>query len=137
MGAHLDDDWYVVVLDRYGHELVSDGVLARVSRLGDVVAGAAEEHVMCSFSCAWRHGQRLWWAMHDAQRAIDHLEVDGTMPRGFDEIRRAFCAQHLNGSAAGVDYIYDIPLETAKLASGFSYDETEPDDGFAVLASVE
>ena len=135
-GAALDEEWYVVVLDRYRHEFVGDEVLHRLSQLGEVVAGAAEEHVMCCFSCGWHRGGRLWWAMHDGQRGIDDLEVDGTMPPGFDELRnRLFDEQRSEGSSAGVDYVYDIPLAAAKLASGFSYDD-EPEGGFAVLASV-
>jgi hypothetical protein len=75
--------------------------------------------------------------MHDAQRGIDHLDVDGAMPPGFDAIRqRLLDEQRAAGSQADVDYVYDIPLETAKLVSGFSYDETAPDHGFAVLAGV-
>jgi hypothetical protein len=136
-GTSLNGGWYVVVLDRYGHEFVSDDVLRRLSQLGDVVAGAAEEHVMCCFSCGWQRGERLWWVMHDAERGIDDLEIDGAMPPGFDGIRqRLFDEQRAEGSAPEVDYVFDIPRETGKVVSGFSYDETEPVDGFAVLAPV-
>lgn len=134
-GAALDDDWYVVVFDRYGHDSVSDDTLHRLSQLGEVVAGAAEEHVMCCFSCGWQRGKRLWSTMHDAQRGVDHLEAEGAMPSGFDGIReRLLDEQGAAGRDADVDYLYDIPLETAKLVSGFSYDEAEADDGFVVLA---
>jgi hypothetical protein len=137
-GAALAEGWFVVVLDRYGHELVSDeDVLRRLSQAGEVVAGAAEEHVMCCFSCAWHRGQRLWWTMHDAQHGIDHLEVQGAMPPEFDEIRaRLTDEQRASGNDRSVDYVYDIPIETAKVVCGFSYDETEPVDGFAVLNRV-
>ena len=40
------------------------------------------------------------------------------------------------GSNSDVDYVFDIPLDAAKLVSGFSHDQTEPDEGFAVLAEV-
>ena len=138
-GAVLADGWYVVVLDRYGHALLNDDTLHRVSKLGEVVAGAGEEHVMCSFSSGWQDGRRLWWVMHDAQVGIDHLEVEGEMPSGFDQIRDHLISQQEaeGGSEAEVDYVYDIPLDTAKLVSGFSWSETEPEDGLVVLRRVE
>jgi hypothetical protein len=136
--AALENDWYVVVFDRYGHELMSDDALRRLSSLGDVVAGAAEEHVMCSYSCGWRGGQRVWWLTHDAQQGIDHLEAEGTAPAAFDDIRRSLLDQQqaAGGSDAEVDYVFDIPLQTAEEVTGFSYSETEPDEGFAVLRAA-
>jgi hypothetical protein len=138
-GAALAGRWYVIVLDQYGHPLLNDDTLRRVSEVGEVVAGPAEEHVMCSFSCAWQHGQRVWWTMHDAQAGIAHLEVEGQMPSGFEQIRDHLLSQQdaEGGSEADVDYVYDIPLDTAKLVSGFSWSETEPEDGFVVLRRVE
>ena len=138
-GAALADGWYVVVFDQYGHALLNEDTLRRVSELGEVVAGMAEEHVMCSFSCGWQHGQGVWLAMHDAQAGIRHLEVEGEMPRGFDQIRDHLLSQQdaEGGSEPDVDYVFDIPLETAKLVSGFSWSETEPEEGFTVLRRIE
>jgi hypothetical protein len=67
--------------------------------------------------------------------AIDHLEVEGEMPSGFDQIRDHLLSQQKSedGSEAEVDYVFDIPLDTARLVSGFSWSETEPADGFVVL----
>ena len=58
--------------------------------------------------------------MHDAQAGIRHLEVEGEMPRGFDQIRNHLLSQQdaEGGSEPDVDYVYDIPLDTAKLVSG-------------------
>lgn len=78
--------------------------------------------------------QRVWSVMHDAQKGIDHLEAEGEMPAGFEQIRRELLAQQdAEGNDGDVDYIFDIPVETAKLVSGFSYNETEPEGGFVVL----
>jgi hypothetical protein len=138
-GASLADGWYVVIFDRYGHALLNDETLRRVSEVGEVVAGMAEEHVMCSYSGAWQHGQRVWCAMHDAQEGIRHLDVEGQMPRGFDQIRDNLLSQQdaEDEAEAEVDYVYDIPLDTARLVSGFSWSETEPEDGFVVLRRID
>jgi hypothetical protein len=118
---------------------VHDETLCRVSEVGEVIAGMAEEHVMCSYAGAWQHGQRVWCAMHDAQEGIRHLDVEGQMPRGFDQIRDHLLSQQdaEDGAVAEVDYVYDIPLDTARLVSGFSWSETEPEDGFVVLRRID
>jgi len=107
---------------------------------------------MCCFSSGWHGGHRLWSVIHDAQAGIEHLEFEGEMPAGFDDIRRELLAQQhaadgrrrsrrlpdlfRRAEPDGVDYVFDIPLETAKRATGFSYNETEPADGFVVLRAA-
>jgi hypothetical protein len=110
-----------------------------VSEVGEVVAGMAEEHVMCSYVGGWQHGQRVWCAMHDAQEGIRHLDVEGQMPSGFDQIRDHLLSKRdaEDGPEAEVDYVCDIPLDTARLVSGFSWSETEPEDGFVVLRRID
>jgi hypothetical protein len=49
-GAWLRGGWYVIVCDRYGHELLADEMLKIASEGCELVAAAAEEHVMCCFS---------------------------------------------------------------------------------------
>ncbi len=133
--ASLPGGWYVVIFDRYEHESVREDVLERVSTGCDVVAAGAEEHLMSSFASGWRDGQRLWWISHDADKGVYDLEVEGRVPNGFDRVRRERLDEQggAGGSEADVDYVFDLPLEAAKLVTGFSHDETEPDDGFAVL----
>jgi hypothetical protein len=135
-GAVLPGGWYVIVCDRYEHELVRDEVMKRVSRGAEAVTAGAEEHVMVSFAAGWRDGERLWWTRHDADKGIYDLEVEGALPEGFEEIRRSLLdAQDAEGgSEAAVDSVFSIPVEAAKLVTGFAHDETEPDSGFAVLA---
>jgi len=137
-GASLQGGWYVIVLDRYEHELVRDGVLKRISEGCDVVAAGAEEHVMCCFAVAWQNGERIWWSQHDAQQSIYNLEAEGSLPEGFDSLRRQRLEEQdaAGGTNADVDFIFDVPLDAARMVCGFSHDEAEPDEGFAVLASA-
>lgn len=136
--ASLAGGWYVVVFDRYEHDLVRDDVLTRVSAGCDVVGAGAEEHVMSSFATGWHDGERLWSIRHDAEEGVYDLEADGSLPEGFERLRRERLDEQkaAGGSDADVDYVFDLPLEAAKLATGFSHNETEPGDGFAVLAPV-
>jgi hypothetical protein len=131
-GVSLDDGWYAVIFDRYDHGLIDDGVLKRLSEECEVVAAGAEEHVMSSFATGWHNGEQIWWIAHDAQEGLYDLEAKGSLPDGFDQLRRERLEEQ-EAAGGGVDYIFEIPLEAAKLVTGFSYAETEPDDGFAVL----
>jgi hypothetical protein len=137
-GASLPGSWYVIIFDRYEHPFVRDDVLKRLSEGCELVAAGAEEHVMCSSAAAWRNGERIWWIRHDAQEDVYDLAADGSLPQGFDLLRRrGFDEQNAaGGRKADVDVVFDIPLYAAKLTTGFSHDETEPDQGFAVLADA-
>jgi hypothetical protein len=136
-GASLDD-WFVVIFDRYEHELTRDDVVRILSQDCDVVTAGAEEHVMCSFATGWRNRERVWWAAHDAQKALDHLEAEGSLPDGFDALRRERLDEQAaaGGTETDVDYVFDVPLDAARLVTGFSHTETEPDAGFAVLTTA-
>lgn len=135
-GASLQGGWYVIVFDRYEHELVRDHILQRISEDCEVVAAGAEEHVMCCFAVAWQDGQRIWWSQHDAQKGLYNLEVEGSPPERFDSLRRQRREEQdaAGGDNADVDFIFDIPLEAAKTVCGFSHDEAAPSEEFAVLA---
>ena len=134
--AFLDGGWYVIILDRLDHALVRDEVLRRLSLGCAVVAAGAEEHVGFSFAAEWRDGERTWSSRHDAQADVYDLEAEGALPEGFAALRRRQLDEQedAGGRAAGTDHVFDTPLEAAKLVTGFSYDETLPEDGFAILA---
>ena len=135
-GAALPGGWYVVVCDRYEHELVRDEVVKRVSRGVEAVTAGAEEHVMVSFAAGWRDGERLWWSAHDSEGGLYDLVAECALPEGFEALRRRRLDEQAaaGGSDADVDYVFSLPLDAAKLVTGFAHDETEPDGGFAVLA---
>lgn len=133
--ASLEDDWHAIVFNRFDHELLRDEVLKRVSEGCELVAAGAEEHVMCSFASGWRDGERVWWSTHDSQNGLYDLQAEGSLPEGFEALRaeRLDEQRAAERDAENVDYVFEIPLETAKRVTGFSYDEAEPEEGFAVL----
>ena len=133
--ASLDPGWYVVVFDGREQERVEDEALGRISAGGELVVAAVEEHVMHSFAGGWRDGERIWWCRHDADRGIDHLDAEGSLPEGFGDVQRLLLEEQerAGGVDADVDYVFDVPLAAAKLVTGFSHDETELSGGFAVL----
>ena len=76
-----------------------------------------------------------WSVIHDCQKGKRHLDVQGEPPPEFTAIRDAL----LSKSKPGVDYIFDIPVETAKSVTGYRHDEDVPGlsgDIFEVLENV-
>jgi hypothetical protein len=139
-GVTLPGGWYILILDRYGHRLARDEIIERVSRDCDAFVVCEEEHVMASGAAHWTDGQQLWRVAHDPSgEDVYNLDVAGTAPEEFDVLRREkFAAQEREPQdpKLPVDHVYDVPLELAGAATGFSLLETEPEGGFSVLAEV-
>src|SRR5438477_2518995 len=92
VGAKLPDGWSLVMLDHDFH-LMSDPLLESLSSDCEVVACAVEEHVMHSMASGWKDGHKVWLVSHDAQQALDDLEVAGEPPPVFASIRDRARAQ--------------------------------------------
>lgn len=90
-------------------------MLGRLSAECEVVIGEVEEHVMYSMAQGWKHGQKSWVVIHDAQKDRDHLEVQGELPVMFGAIRDQLRSeqQAAGGKKTDVDYIFDIPGKLA------------------------
>ena len=138
VGAALGTGWYLVVATSADHALVDDSSLERLSANTDVIACSIEEHVMCSSAALWSGGSRIWSVMHDAQRAIDHLDAAGQLPPFFPEVRDQGLAQQAaeGGAGADVDLVFDVPLETARRITGFRHDAGGEPARFDVLEPV-
>jgi hypothetical protein len=136
----LPGGWYILILDRYDHRLAGDEIIERVSRGCDVFVVCEEEHVMASVAAHWTDGQQIWRVAHDPSRGgVYNLDVAGTPPEEFEVLRREkFAAQgrEPQDPTPAVDHVYDIPLELAGMATGFSLLQTEPEGGFSVLAET-
>ena len=140
-GAELPGGWYMVTSNRDDLRLLEDATLGRLSRIGEVVMCFVEEHVMCSFAACWRDGQRVWSVYHDAQSGMESLDVHGEPPASFAAIRDRLRTQQAaaGGKKAGVDYLFDIPVELAHSLTGYRHDHDipgMPKDAFEVLVST-
>lgn len=141
VGVELPSGWFLVVADRSGHRLMREPVLQKLSAGCEVVTGDVEEHVMASVATGWKNGQRVWSVVHDAQQEMEHLATEGELPANFVGIRDEllFKQQAAGGSKAGVDYIFDAPVELAKTLTGYRHDAEIPGAGshpFEVLAQT-
>jgi len=122
--ALLPGGWFLVLLDDPAHEFILKGTPERISIDCEVVTAAIEEHVMASLAEGWKDGRRVWSLDHQSEKGIEHLEVVGTPPESFAEIRsKAFELQR----GEDADYIFDVPLQVAQSLTGFKHDEGGPD----------
>ena len=134
--VELPNGWYLIV-SNHTEQVASDAVMQHLSSTGgELVTCFVEEHVMVSSATGWKDGQLRWSVMHDAQNGLLHLDVQGEPPPEFAAIRDRKLAEQAAGDG-DVDYLFDIPVETARSVAGYRHDEDVPGlsgDIFEVLA---
>lgn len=138
-GALLPSGWYLIT-DNSFSPVINATSLARLSEIADVVTLTVEEHVMCSEASAWSSGRQVWLAMHEAEQGITHLRTTGDLPEFFIEISARLHAEQAAAGRenAGVDHIFDIPVNLFAHLTGYRHDRAMPELGeraFEALAS--
>ena len=141
-GANLPNGWFLVIADRAESEIIDEGVLRRLSIGCEVIACSVEEHVMVSEASGWKNGSRKWRVVHDPQRGMEHLEVEGEPPAVFTSIRDRLCEEQsaAGGSESDTDYYFDIPVELAMSFTGYRHDKDTPgliENSFEVLEALD
>jgi hypothetical protein len=136
--AVLPSGWVLLV-----HRMEGDGVVAehallkKLSSARRVVGCDEESHVMYSASSEWREGREVWAVIHSSEQAADHLAVRGDLPPAWTGVKDEWTAKHAEAARAGegVDYVYEVPLEVAKLVVGYRM-ESEDDDELEFVTLV-
>jgi hypothetical protein len=90
----------------------------------EVVACQAHEGVMYSAAHQASQGHDVWSISHDSDIDRYDLTVSGQPPSFFNAVRSSLQAEQdaHGGKDAGVDYIFDIPVEVAFRLTGYRYD---------------
>lgn len=129
-GCRLSTGWFVLFINQCDHNFVCPETLASLSAVGEAIACSIEEHVMWCIAGLWRDGAQVWCIEHDAQKNISHINASGDLPEGYPAIERKYAElqEQSGGEKSGVDYFFEIPLQTAKGIVGFKHDETAPED---------
>src|SRR6266850_1025470 len=128
-GAALPNGWYLVFAAKDCEpDQFNDNALAELSNGCELIASSVEEHVMFCSSAYWRNGRREWSIVHDAQQGIYHLAADGGPPGSYSSIRDKYLAQQdaEGGTKAGVDLVFEIPLEVGVELTSFRHDHHFP-----------
>lgn len=136
--ARLTTGWAILWYGKYDCPFLGERELAAFSSRGEILRCLVEEHVMASSAELWAGGRKSWGVSHQGENGPNHLEVAGSPPPALDAIRAGLEeAQRAAGADAGVDHIFEIPLQVARTITGFKHDEECDglrDGTFAVLA---
>ena len=145
-GAALKSGWCAVFAQ---YALVMDATVgtnpARLMRLparSRCITCVVLEHAMVSHASLWQEGRYVWQVRHDSSQGRGHLEVRGDLPSAFGDFRstamdkqRAEDARRKSGEW-GVDYFFDVPLDTAATITGYRHDRAVESDFFRNLQGL-
>jgi hypothetical protein len=116
--------------------------LTRLPKKSRCITCVVLEHAMVSYASLWQDGRYAWQIRHDPGQGGQHLEVSGDLPSAFAGFRdvaldkqRAREARGKSG-AWGVDYIFDVPLDTAATIAGYRHDRVVENDFFRDLRGL-
>jgi hypothetical protein len=96
-------------------EFVTPDKLRRLSQGATAIGCMEEEHVMFSGARCFADGAEAWAVIHESDKGVRHLHVEGEPPPQFKRIRSTALREQQAEDPKGklVDYIYDVPPKTA------------------------
>ena len=133
--ATLATGWRIIWYNEYSCPFIRPKDLGVISNDQEVLMCLVEEHVMASSSELWLGGKRKWWISHEGGDGPTGLATEGDLPDCFASVRREMedAQRAAGGDAAGVDYIFEIPLKVAQTLVGFKHDQVTQEQ-FMVLS---
>ena len=145
-GATLKSGWcavfakYALVMD--ATTVTNPPRLMRLPAQSRSITCVVLEHAMVSYASLWQGGRHIWQIRHDSSQGREHLEASGVLPPGFAGFRdtalhkqRAREERRKPGEW-GVDYVFDVPLDTAATITGFRHNRWVEDDFFRNLRTL-
>jgi hypothetical protein len=115
-GRALDGGRYLIVAGSVDHPAFARGRLAALSNVAPVTLCEVEEHVMWSSVARWERGRKIWSVAHRGEESPLDLQTAGQVPGEFTTLKsEVFAMQEAEGGAtAGIDLIFDLPIEFAR-----------------------
>jgi hypothetical protein len=137
-GATLTSGWcgvfakYALVMDATMG--TSPPRLAHLPAKSQSITCVVLEHAMVSYASLWQDGRHTWQIRHDSSQGTEHLEASGYLPPAFAEFRDL--AMHKQRAEEerrkqrewGVDYVFDVPLDTAAAITGYRHNRALGED---------
>ena len=146
-GAALKSGW-CAVFARYA--LVMDATVgttpARLMRLpkrSRCITCVVLEHAMVSYASLWQDGRYVWQIRHDPSEGIGHLAIRGDPPSAFGDFRNIAMEKQRAEQARrkpdgwGVDYVFDVPIDTAEAIGGYRHNLVIENDFFRNLRTLK
>lgn len=122
--ADFPDNWTIVWLNSFNHPLAEDASLRRLSTDCTLIASHVHEGIMFSAAQLYREGKLVWSISHDSSEGIYNLNSKGELPTEFAAVKDTLLAKQRAqpDGPMSVDYVFNIPLDTAKSLCGFQHD---------------
>src|SRR5690606_8934612 len=127
-GISMPNGYYVHFLNKCFHSFVAPEVLSRVSRDCEIVGCQVEEHIMASAAFCWRDGVRLWNVVHEAEKGVRNLQVEGTSPGSLTGLIAEAKKQQdkertvpFIPSPWEVDHYFRVPIDLAASIVGYEH----------------
>jgi hypothetical protein len=137
----LPSGWVFIWTDHFDEPLFLQPALAALSHGCELVSVKIEEHIMYSSAELWRNGMQVWFVSHYAERGLLDLTSAGDLPAFFADIKADYLRQqakhHASNDPLKVDFIFDVPIETAARITGFRHDVGDSADKAAPYDVLE
>jgi hypothetical protein len=126
-GAELAGGWYVLFFNDVAHPLALPTSLGKLSQACEVISCQIEEHSMVSTASNFKNGQFVWFVAHNSSEGTYNIHTQGSLPPSFEAIQTRLKREQdeAGGEKAGVDCIFDVPIELAAAACGYRHDKTK------------
>ncbi len=122
VGATLESGWYFV-LDPEWKLAMNKAKLAQLSTGAEVLCGAVEEHSMATMASGWSNGVQTWKVEHILDEGDEHLNIEGTPPEPFAEIRdRIIAERDATPPDQRHDFYFSIPVDFFESLTGYTYE---------------
>jgi hypothetical protein len=131
--AELPTGWSVLWANDF--LFVSEDRLAALSTNNEIVACQVYETVNFTAAYAYLNGAYQWSILHAGDEDVWNLDVAGALPSAFERVRKGLT--DAQAADPDVDYISDVPLETAQAICGYRHDRASFDWGEPVFTIVE
>jgi hypothetical protein len=101
-------------------------MLAPLSAGAELLSCQVEEHVMVSIAHGFRDGLLTWSAVHEPDKGLYSLVVEGTPPPELAVIEQRLRAeQDAEGEDANVDFMFDAASEIVAALTGYRDDQDQ------------
>jgi hypothetical protein len=124
VGAELPTGWLLLLTRDFDY--ISPARLAALSAGCRLVACQVHEGIMASGAFFYERGSELWHVTHDSDKGTRDLSVSGSPPPELDLIRRRLTRRQDEEPREkrfllGIDYIFDVPVDTAFAICGYRH----------------
>lgn len=128
-GVPLPNGYYVLFIERCFHPFVTPEVLSRVSLGCEIVGCQVDESIMASASFSWQDGKRVWNVIHEADKGVRNLQIEGSPPHALAELTAE--ATKLQKKERKIpflplpweiDHFFSIPINLSAAVVGYEHD---------------